>query len=136
MYCQNCGHEIPDGAKFCDNCGAPVMRTEDRPEQKRDQLKFVGNMVGENGKPVDSIRHHVETDSTFGTQKQQKKKNRRSGKGLFIVLCVAIVALSAGIAWEVFTLIEVNRTSQNFTLPKLQTESTLTEAGSDAESTF
>ena len=24
MYCQNCGSEIPEGYKFCFNCGAPV----------------------------------------------------------------------------------------------------------------
>ena len=24
MFCENCGHQIPDGARFCDSCGAPV----------------------------------------------------------------------------------------------------------------
>ena len=27
MYCAKCGSEIPDGIKFCPNCGAPVART-------------------------------------------------------------------------------------------------------------
>lgn len=26
MYCQNCGAEIPDGAKVCDKCGLPQGR--------------------------------------------------------------------------------------------------------------
>ena len=24
MFCKSCGSEIPDGTKFCENCGAPV----------------------------------------------------------------------------------------------------------------
>lgn len=24
MYCERCGHQIPDGSSFCENCGAPV----------------------------------------------------------------------------------------------------------------
>ena len=28
MYCTNCGNKIPDGAKFCVNCGTPVMPDE------------------------------------------------------------------------------------------------------------
>jgi len=24
MYCENCGHKIPDSARFCENCGAPA----------------------------------------------------------------------------------------------------------------
>ena len=26
MYCKKCGHEIPDGARFCNRCGAPVKK--------------------------------------------------------------------------------------------------------------
>ena len=28
MYCTNCGNKIPDGAKFCVNCGTPVIPDE------------------------------------------------------------------------------------------------------------
>lgn len=24
MYCPNCGKEVPEGAQFCGNCGAPI----------------------------------------------------------------------------------------------------------------
>ena len=28
MYCHNCGAQVPDGAKFCDNCGAALRAPE------------------------------------------------------------------------------------------------------------
>ena len=31
-FCRNCGEEIPSGAKFCTNCGAPVDLPESKPE--------------------------------------------------------------------------------------------------------
>ncbi|MCR5703673.1 MAG: zinc-ribbon domain-containing protein [Eubacterium sp.] len=30
MYCNNCGNEISEGAKFCRNCGAPVEQPQDQ----------------------------------------------------------------------------------------------------------
>ena len=32
MYCKYCGSQIPDGAKFCSNCGAPATETPPQPE--------------------------------------------------------------------------------------------------------
>ena len=26
-FCINCGHQLPDGAKFCAECGSPVQAT-------------------------------------------------------------------------------------------------------------
>ena len=28
MFCANCGNKLPDDAKFCDACGAPVLTDE------------------------------------------------------------------------------------------------------------
>ena len=28
MFCQNCGNQLPDGAKFCTRCGAPVASAQ------------------------------------------------------------------------------------------------------------
>ncbi|MCR5439646.1 MAG: zinc ribbon domain-containing protein [Selenomonas sp.] len=28
MYCRKCSEEIPEGAKFCPNCGADVFPVE------------------------------------------------------------------------------------------------------------
>ena len=32
MFCRNCGKELPDEAKFCNQCGQPVKRIETTPE--------------------------------------------------------------------------------------------------------
>lgn len=43
MFCGNCGHQMPDGQRFCDNCGAPTdlspsetMKQSDMPENTND----------------------------------------------------------------------------------------------------
>ena len=28
IYCTECGNELPDGARYCSECGYPVARTE------------------------------------------------------------------------------------------------------------
>ena len=34
MFCTTCGRELPDGAKFCTNCGAPVAKIVTREERE------------------------------------------------------------------------------------------------------
>ena len=31
MFCKHCGNMLPDAAKFCDSCGAPVERNQSAP---------------------------------------------------------------------------------------------------------
>ena len=38
-FCQNCGAELPDGAKFCPDCGAPAEEVS-RDAQPGDSVKF------------------------------------------------------------------------------------------------
>ena len=42
-FCQNCGKELADGAKFCDGCGTPVCGVSVNDGSKRVQ-KFVGEI--------------------------------------------------------------------------------------------
>lgn len=35
MYCQHCGAQVPDGAKFCTECGESVSETEIRTKTER-----------------------------------------------------------------------------------------------------
>ena len=37
MYCENCGQKLPEGAKFCNSCGAPVVsEAAAEPEMRED----------------------------------------------------------------------------------------------------
>lgn len=32
MKCFNCGHELPEGSRFCDECGTPVQQAVEPPK--------------------------------------------------------------------------------------------------------
>lgn len=53
MFCANCGNQLPDDARFCDACGAPVVTDEpvQEPSQVEDPVTVEepkGNKVTEN----------------------------------------------------------------------------------------
>ena len=43
MFCENCGHPIPDGSRFCENCGARVTGNSDK-EAEIDGRKVTENI--------------------------------------------------------------------------------------------
>ncbi len=43
MFCENCGHPIPDGSRFCENCGARVIGNSDK-EAEIDGRKVTENI--------------------------------------------------------------------------------------------
>jgi len=41
-YCQNCGTQLPEDARFCPNCGAPVrLKPQVTPEAKETALRYI-----------------------------------------------------------------------------------------------
>ena len=42
MFCENCGHPIPDGSRFCEYCGARVI------ENSESETVITGRKVTEN----------------------------------------------------------------------------------------
>ena len=42
MFCTTCGRELPDGAKFCTNCGAPVAKIVTREEREAAPVEDAG----------------------------------------------------------------------------------------------
>ena len=53
MFCQNCGKEIPEGAQFCPNCGAPVGAPAPASEpvvpvvtKKKSKMNIIGIIAG------------------------------------------------------------------------------------------
>ena len=38
MFCPNCHSAVPDGAKFCENCGAPIQPAAPQPPRPQSQM--------------------------------------------------------------------------------------------------
>ena len=76
MYCQYCGSELPEGTKFCTNCGKPVgVAGQDSWQQKADKAAAaMGSFADEAmdtlnsaGKAVDSAISDIESEFRGGT---------------------------------------------------------------------
>lgn len=86
MYCTNCGSQIPDDARFCENCGCKV-------EEEISVNPYAtqgGAAVGQNsyGNPGADYGRNVYAGGAYGGPK--KKKNKK-----LIGLIVGIIALAA-----------------------------------------
>ena len=52
MFCEKCGKELPEGAKFCEGCGAPVGGTQAKEAPKNsfeETVKNLGNTADVTG---------------------------------------------------------------------------------------
>lgn len=43
MYCQKCGRDLPEGTKFCSNCGTPVGVTQESDPYQQPQTQSAAN---------------------------------------------------------------------------------------------
>ena len=97
MYCTKCGEQVPDGNKFCSNCGTEVLNiTED---QGNDLI------------PNQPVRPEVIVNNEEKpTQPQPKKKNNK----VLLIVLIAIGAVVILIALALFGLYKyvVNNSSQ------------------------
>lgn len=78
MYCEKCGQQLRDGAKFCNKCGAPVenIKNDDKPKEDH---KFNQN------------------DNINKKTIEPANKPRRSKKPLVITLSIVAVAVVLGV---------------------------------------
>ena len=77
-YCSNCGTQLPDEAKFCENCGAPQQAarqaTSSRQEEKKSK-KSLGAKMMEN----------------FHTNMELQKQRRKNIKWWYwVIIAVAL----------------------------------------------
>lgn len=90
--CPNCGHELPDDAKVCNNCGEPVEVVDDRSENK-EKPKNESNPQPNNesasqseasqseaqklkGEDADLVHEHLEPGLNIEAQKEIEKEDR------------------------------------------------------------
>lgn len=74
MYCKNCGHEIPEGAKFCRTCGTPVVVTSEKPETAVKQTSVAPRENLEAVKTAASERA-AQVSEQVGAAKEKVKQN-------------------------------------------------------------
>ena len=84
MYCKNCGKQLPDGAQYCDGCGARqvaggyVTYTQNR--EPKPSVNF-----------IDAIRLFFTKYADFNT------RSRRSEYWWSVLFCAVASSLAAGI---------------------------------------
>ncbi|MDH3277272.1 MAG: zinc ribbon domain-containing protein [Nitrosopumilus sp.] len=69
-YCWKCGTENPNLAKFCNNCGSPIEKLNDRPKVTSEKLK---------------------QDSQSWIQTRSTTMPKRMGKGKKILIAIGII---------------------------------------------
>lgn len=59
FYCQNCGKELPDGAKYCMSCGKPVpLEKNDNSDKRKQRYDGVIHKCPNCGETLDSFISH------------------------------------------------------------------------------
>ena len=85
--CPNCGHELPDDAKVCDNCGEPVEVVDDRGENKAKPKNEEPTQQTEDsankseaqeldGEDEDLVHEHLEPGLNIEAQKEIEKEDQ------------------------------------------------------------
>ena len=85
--CPNCGHELPDDAKVCDNCGEPVEVVDDRSENKAKPKNEEPTQQTEDsankseaqeldGEDEDLVHEHLEPGLNIEAQKEIEKEDQ------------------------------------------------------------
>ena len=90
-YCKNCGKKIPDGARFCTNCGAAVDSTNAVQESAEEKWEEGWEDYPEDY-PEDEYEYPVyeEQKSDVKGKKRKKKKGKRK---VWVIAAVVIVFL-------------------------------------------
>ena len=90
MFCEKCGKELPDGAKFCEGCGAPVggAQAKETPKNSFEEtVKNLGNTA----------------DVTGDFDAADIAKNKVLALFAYIGILLLIPLLAAGVIWGVIS---------------------------------
>lgn len=97
MYCKNCGKQLPDGAQFCDGCGA--RQVDDGYSAQQVKSGYVAYSNGREPKPsvgfIDAIKMFFTKYADFNT------RSRRSEYWWAALFC-ALAGMAAGMISKSF----------------------------------
>ena len=88
-YCSNCGNKLPDGAKFCNECGTPVPSAQPSAEPQQKQEPKIDPPQGFQRKNIcpqcgGTIQYQTQTEEQGGT-----------GCAVYVFLAIALVLVIA-----------------------------------------
>lgn len=84
-FCINCGSALREGSNFCPQCGAPVQKTVQQPQQTQTAQK--------------QQELSVKKEPVKKTQKQpQKTEKKKKGKGGLVAVIVILLVAVIGVA--------------------------------------
>lgn len=84
MFCKKCGSQIPDGSKFCTNCGTPATEFGEFKETANDAFQKVGN---EFKSAVNDINNTVQGNGSAPSGKLKDDRSLLSYIVLNIITC-------------------------------------------------
>jgi len=89
VYCKNCGAQIPEGASFCGNCGAPLDVSQER-IREMPQSPAQPPQVPQGGVPP------VMQQAAYAPQPSKRKSGKTIGiiAGIIAILIIVAVVLS------------------------------------------
>lgn len=105
MFCSECGTKNPDGAKFCENCGAPLEVEEatskkasvEKTESKKEEVKKDTEEVkAEVKEKVETAKKAATKVAGSVSKTVENKVGKKNVKPLIIVCIILVVALIGG----------------------------------------
>lgn len=94
-FCNKCGKEIPDGAKFCPVCGAPCAGPEPRNEQEGPKAAPEGNINTENVQGQFSDYFKTEPEMVTNEEKADAENNKLMAVLSYLGILVLIPIFAA-----------------------------------------
>jgi len=104
IKCQNCGAQMPDGIKFCQECGKPL-------EQKKNVCPKCNIELPDNSKFCSECGFQVEQSQTpamSGTQASYREPQKTTGLQKFKSILLSIAIIAAPVLFIIFVSIVIN----------------------------
>ena len=102
MFCENCGHQNNDSAKFCENCGAPLTQAQSVTGQQYDtsQPYAQGQQYDpyqqyDQGQQYDPNQQFAEQPNAFDQAPAQKKQMSSKTKKIILFSSIGVAVLAA-----------------------------------------
>ena len=121
MFCDNCGNELREGARFCPKCGAQIKPSSNQKNGtdclKEDQPMF----------PNEQPEPSQNTDDKEELNKPTIKSDIKKNTAVKILVPIAAVLVAAGIVISVLLIVNNNKTS-NLPVEAVTTQNTTVAA--------